>query len=75
MKKLVVGLAIILLSGVANAKCYGTKSNKVCYSNNGNTHHVSKSGNYTNVSSYNSRTGARWSSNYSSYGNTTVCYG
>lgn len=76
MKKLVLCcFTFILSAGVADAKCYGSKGNKVCYSNNGNTHYVVKSGNYTQVSSSNSRTGARWNSNYSTYGNTTYATG
>lgn len=75
MKKLVLGMAILLFSSIASAKCYGTKTNKVCYSDNGNIHYVSKNGSYTNVSSYNNRTGSRWSSNYSTYGNTTYATG
>lgn len=75
MKKLIIIGLSFLLAGFAQAKCYGTKENKVCYSNNGNTHYVNKVGNYTSVSGHNSRTGSQWSSNYSTYGNTTYATG
>ncbi len=76
MKKILIAL-LVTVPTLANAgsDCIGTGSYKTCYDDYGNTYDISRYGNTTEVQGRNSRTGARWSQESTTYGNVTEVTG
>jgi len=76
MKKILVFTFTLLVSGFANANCYGTGAYRTCTdASTGNTYNVQRYGNSTNVQGFNSQTGSQWTQNSQTLGNTTHIQG
>jgi hypothetical protein len=74
-KSLVLGL-LFIVSGMAQANCFGTTNNYSCHDlKSGNSYNVQKFGGTTNMQGYNANTGSTWSQNSNTFGNTTQIYG
>ena len=71
MKKLLVALSLVVVSGAASAACYGSGSLKTCDDDNGNSYTVQRIGNSTYLDGHNSQTGSTWSQSSTTIGNTT----
>jgi hypothetical protein len=65
-------IAIILMTGGANAGCIGSDSFQTCNDSSGNNYTVNRFGNMTTMNGYNAQTGSTWSQNSNTIGNMTI---
>jgi hypothetical protein len=76
MLRIAAAIALLGLSGIAHATCYGTQAVQNCYDpNTGNSYSVQRYGSQTNVQGYNATTGSNWSQTSTTIGSTTYTNG
>ncbi|MFM0327787.1 hypothetical protein [Caballeronia glebae] len=75
MRRFLVALFAVSLSGSAVAACYGSAALSTCNDANGNSYTVNRMGNTTSVNGYNAQTGSSWNQMSNTVGNTTYING